>query len=129
MFSNNKYWCICFNIAIAVSLFEVIGSVTENSLMSDIALFVDVAALIGVFIFLLIGKKIKTPPPMPLRNLGDLFYPYIIALSTAIYSINGPTITLGYWIALLFAIIIIIANSVPMFKKDKEDNSSNNDKN
>ena len=125
MFSNKHYWCICFNIAIAASLFNAVARLNNNHAMAITTLYIMGVALLGAVVCLLLRKKFKTPPPKPLRNLGDLFLPYSIALSTEMFSIEGVPTTVGYCVAIGFAIVILIANSMPyiMPKKFKERNS------
>lgn len=117
MFSNKNYWCVFFNIAVAASLFNTVGMIKDDAVMASIFLWIMVAGIAASIVCFLLRNKIKTPPPLPLRNLGDLFFPYTLALSTAMFSIDGVPTTIGYWIAIGFAVVILIANSMPLISK------------
>lgn len=101
----------CLQIMIAPLPFMAIGMLGENAIIYP-ASAVGIIGLIGA----IVGMATK-PNPLFAKigsiRLGDYFFPYVIALSTAIYESHGAHVTFGYWFSLALVLLVFIAWLLP----------------
>ncbi len=112
---DNNYGNIFFILTVATSPFMTIGLIYETTL-TRVAYVLSGVFSLGLIICVCLINRLPLAPKWIFKDLQTLFFPYAIALSAAIYSIDEGTAYVGYWFALGVAICMIAANHIPLRK-------------
>ena len=106
---DDTYANFFFILAVATIPFITIG-ISYETLVTTMAFILSGVFTVGLVICSILTKQISLAPEWIFIDLRSLFFPYTIALSTAIYSMDDGPFYIGYWFALGLAAVLIITN-------------------